>query len=116
MPKGWSGANRLYSKYKTGAKKYGRDFQLTFEEFHVITSTPCHYCGCLPDRICKIENNRKAKPTPWGDYIYNGIDRMNNDDGYTLKNSLPSCYTCNRAKCEMTYEKMMECINRIKKI
>lgn len=39
---------------------------------------------------------------------YNGIDRVNNNEGYTLLNSLSCCIICNRAKNSLSYGEFIE--------
>ena len=43
----------------------------------------------------------------------NGIDRINNSVGYTEKNSVPCCGTCNVAKGQMTLAEFKLWIARI---
>jgi len=70
-----------YKDYITGALKRGYgDFELNFEEFKVIVTTPCHYCNLIKEDEA------------------NGIDRLNNDIGYTKENCVPACWKCNRMK------------------
>lgn len=35
-------------------------------------------------------------------YTYNGVDRVNNSDGYTIKNCVPCCAICNYAKRDLS--------------
>lgn len=46
-------------------------------------------------------------------YIYNGIDRMDNDTGYTEANCIPCCGRCNWMKSTYSGE---DFINHIRKI
>jgi len=70
-----------YKHYITGSLKRGYgDFQLNFEEFQEIVTSPCHYC--------KLIKSEEA----------NGIDRINNDIGYTKDNCVPACWKCNKMK------------------
>jgi hypothetical protein len=36
--------------------------------------------------------------------LYNGIDRINNEEGYTSNNTVSCCFTCNRMKGTMSSE------------
>jgi hypothetical protein len=70
-----------YKNYITSALKRGHgDFQLNFEEFQQLVTTPCHYCNLIKEDEA------------------NGIDRVNNDIGYTKDNCVPACWRCNRMK------------------
>lgn len=46
-----------------------------------------------------------------GDYVYNGIDRIDNNDSYNLINCVPCCNVCNIAKSDTSYD---DYINSIK--
>src|SRR3990172_9733089 len=88
--------NTVYRQYQANANSRNIEFSLTVDELEKLTQQNCHYCTKQPNQICKNYNNV-------GDYVYNGIDRVNNDIGYILSNCVPSCGPCNRAKDAMTY-------------
>lgn len=62
------------------------------EEFEKIVSSPCTYCG---------------------DNINNGIDRVENDKGYTKENSVSCCRFCNFMKKNWTKEFFIEHVKKI---
>lgn len=109
--KGYSGFKDLLYTYKKNAVLYGREFSLTDENFKTLTSQHCHYCESPPMLIRKTKAQSR-----WGDYYYNGIDRINNDFGYIEGNCVACCKICNRAKNNMTYEDFVTYINRIKSL
>jgi hypothetical protein len=72
---------RAYREYIKSALKRGYgDFELDFEEFKIIVTLPCNYCKSIKEDEA------------------NGIDRLNNDIGYTKENCVPACWKCNRMK------------------
>jgi hypothetical protein len=79
-----------YSQAKTKAKQRDIDFSLTFEEFIAMISNPCTYCkGPLP--VTGL-----------------GMDRINEREGYSIKNCVPSCAICNSMKHRnFTFGEMM---------
>lgn len=89
----------LYRSYKFDSKRHNRnyDFNLSFEEFINLTKQNCYYCNKTPLQICK----RKDTKGNLIEYIYNGIDRIDNDKGYELNNCVPCCKDCNRSKFRM---------------
>lgn len=111
LSKGQAGLNEIYDKYCRNAKKFGRNFDLTVEDVKILTSSNCHYCGTEP---LKIKSHRRQH-TSWGNYCYNGIDRRDNQLGYSLDNCLPCCNICNRAKNDMPYDKFIDYLNRVAK-
>jgi hypothetical protein len=93
----------LYSSYLSNCRRRNVFWGLSLEEFVKITSQNCVYCGRKPSQVR-------------GTYTYNGIDRKDNDRGYTVKNSLPCCKTCNSVKSDrFTFEQMKK-IGRVLQI
>jgi len=108
-PDGVCALNCLYSNYKlNGAKARGLEFALTKAEFEYLTKEPCTYCGVLPAQV--FTNGGRTSP-----YIYNGIDRVDSSEGYTLANTVPCCKTCNYAKHNLTLEEFLSWIDRLVK-
>jgi hypothetical protein len=99
--------NAFYRDYMAGAKKRKHVFELSKEQFRLITSQECHYCGHPPDK------ERRGTNSLNGFYKGNGIDRMNNDEGYTLQNSVPCCTFCNFAKDTMSYSDFIAWIKQV---
>lgn len=90
--------NRAMSNYVLRSKKHNRDFSLSYEQFIEITQKNCTYCNIKP---CQKAKSRT------GEYIYTGLDRKDNNIGYTIENTLPCCWICNSVKGEyMTVEDM----------
>lgn len=108
LPFGEASFNHLLSIYKRGARTRGLVFTLTKEEFRQLTSQNCYYCGTSPQR--KHLAMRKVH----GHYIYNGLDRIDNNLGYMLKNIVPSCKICNYAKKNVPQNEFIAWINRLK--
>lgn len=94
LPPGVSGQNHILLTYKNSAKKRGFEWGLTDEDAIILFAGDCVYCGTPPS------NTRRAKRAN-GIFQYNGIDRVNNDEGYTLSNSVSCCGRCNKIKWEM---------------
>ncbi len=92
LPENVAAYNGLHYKYKICAKKRGIDFNLSREESEILFSGDCYYCGQKPNRLS--EKNRKMNGNP----LVNGIDRKDNNIGYTIENSVTCCKTCNYAK------------------
>ena len=80
------------SDYRCKARAANRDFNLTIDQFHSITSKPCHYCGVSSKKM--------------------GIDRKDSGQGYVLDNCVPCCKKCNQAKMNIPYEEFIGDIKR----
>jgi len=102
--------NKLYRGYVYGAKTRQHEFSLTKEEFLELTSENCFYCNSPPMSECK-NNGKKSKF--FGNYKYNGIDRIDNSKGYTKDNCVTSCFVCNQMKLTMGQDNFIEQCKRI---
>ena len=75
---------------KRQAKYRNIDWFLTDNYVQTLNKKLCFYCGTKPSSV--------YRKSPNGDYIYNGIDRLDNELGYMIGNVVPCCAACNRAK------------------
>lgn len=107
LPEGEAAFNDLLYSYKWGAKKKGRSFELTKEEFKALTKSPCTYCGTPPLTV------KSVKKATNGTYLYNGVDRKDNSLGYTVANTQPCCGICNQAKHTLTEDQFLNWVDRI---
>jgi 5-methylcytosine-specific restriction endonuclease McrA len=92
--------NILFTRYRKEADKRNIEFLLTKEEFKSLTQCNCHYCNSKPSQII---HNRTTK----GDYIYNGIDRIDSALGYVIGNVVSCCKQCNYAKLDHSYDEFV---------
>ena len=102
---GFSAKKRTLRDYKTKAKLRGFCWKLSDEEFDILTSYICYYCGTKASNRCA--------PSANGCFIYNGIDRINNLLGYTLENTVSCCKICNIAKRDMSQEAFLAWAERV---
>ena len=91
LPPGKANFNRIFTGYEIDAKRKNRTWELTEKEAMKLFKGNCNYCGNPPNTI----RQSKGGPTP---FVYNGIDRINNNKGYILDNCVSCCYVCNSAK------------------
>lgn len=105
-PYGLSARRDIFCTYRSKCKRNKIDFNLTEDEFNKIISKNCYYCDKKPSNIMK-------KKSLYGGYVYNGIDRVNNNLGYTLENTVTSCKNCNLAKRQLTQTEFFDMVKRI---
>lgn len=86
-------AEYRYSDYKRRAQTIDRVFDLSKDKFKNIFESPCTYCS-------KEQSH--------------GIDRKDNNVGYTEENCLPCCWTCNRMKGNLSVKVFLQHIEKIK--
>lgn len=102
-----SAKKRLYKLYVNSATQRSLAFELTFEKFIELTQLKCFYCELKPSQVCKSSQTSS--------YVYNGLDRKNNQIGYLLTNIVPCCKFCNQAKSKLSIEEFFDNIERVYK-
>ena len=95
-----------YKQMRDRSLSYGRgNPTLSLETFRKLIFQNCFYCGCKPSRVFKDVYRGKLKTDKT--ILVNGIDRRNNDQGYTEENSVSCCTKCNTRKGVMSAEKYL---------
>lgn len=110
LPDAKADKNTWLMKYKNRAKKLKIEFTLTSEEFYDICSLDCFYCGEKP-----VKRSGYQRKNYTGIYLANGIDRVDSKEGYTKKNSVPCCTTCNLMKTDKNLEEFINLAIKIAK-
>jgi len=83
----------IFKVYQRSAKLRNFTFKLTYEQFLSFWQKPCYYCGCLIDTI--------------------GLDRINNNKGYTVDNIVACCKICNKMKMDLSVKDFITKIQTI---
>ena len=96
--------NLLYAQFKSSAKKRGYEWKLSKEAVKEITLSECTYCENPPFY---------TKETAHETYTYNGIDRVNNDIGYTEENCVACCGICNISKGTRNADEFLVWIQKV---
>jgi len=88
---------------------------MDFENFRKLSKSPCKYCGLKYSKIIEDRQNETKKGKLNSRHILkiNGIDRVNNNIGYTNKNSVSCCKVCNFAKHTQTKKDFYKWVKKI---
>lgn len=89
-----AGYTSILYTYKRSASLRNLPFSLTIDEFKLLITSDCYYCGSKPSNLYNKTYYKMA---------YNGIDRKDNNVGYTIDNCVPCCKMCNIAKNNNTF-------------
>lgn len=104
--------NYLYKDTIRGASNRKHTFNLSFEDFIGIINKNCFYCGEKPKKVTnKILISRGHINEP--PLRYNGIDRLNPENGYSIENCVPCCSTCNYMKHTQQISDFLEHVKKI---
>ena len=106
LPNNQAHVNIAYNHYKRSAEDRKLNFELSKEDFRELIEQNCFYCGSEP----KVRYTAKSL---FGEYAWNGIDRVDNDKGYEKDNCVPCCSMCNMAKSNHTKEDFLNWIKRV---
>lgn len=101
----------FHFKIENTRQRIRRETNLSFEEFKKNVKLPCFYCG-EPYSMSKgdIIRGRAVSETVVN---YNGIDRVDSKGGYTSKNVVPCCSTCNMAKRLMSKHDFFKWVKKV---
>ena len=106
LPYGEASFNAILYNYRAHAKRLNLPLELSVDQIRALTKKDCFYCGTKPYR--KMLGHNSQEP-----YIYNGIDRKDSALGYTIKNCVACCDSCNKAKGTMRLRVFAELVERI---
>lgn len=106
-PKGESTYRHIFNSYKRGARVRDLEWSLSEPDFRSLLLSDCFYCGTPANRPYKVG-------LAYRDVVFvNGVDRVDNELGYTLQNTKPCCSVCNRAKMNMPQRAFIEWMDRL---
>jgi hypothetical protein len=117
--KGEASWNVLYADRKKKAVEREHSWHLTLKKFKKIASKSCHWCGAPPrdwSPYVRKDGSVKFKYSKAiGNSLIkvNGIDRKDNDVGYTTTNAVPCCPECNFSKGTRTQKEFLDHVKRV---
>ena len=92
LPFGLQPHHSVFLDYKQNAKIRGLVFGLSESRVKELIRSDCYYCGLS---LCDVRADLQ-------EIAFNGIDRLDNREGYLEGNVVPCCKICNHAKNAMT--------------
>lgn len=105
-PAGEASFIKLYLHYRGQAQMRGLLWKLTKEEAKRLFTSSCFYCGAAPSQVIY---RKRAN----GSFTYNGIDRVDNKQGYSIENCVACCGQCNRAKTDMSINEFKNWVDNV---
>ena len=87
----------MYKLYQKSAEHRGIEFNIAKDDFIKLLKQDCVYCGSTPP----MDSGR------------NGLDRIDNQKGYSLDNVVPCCFKCNQMKGKLSRKEFYEHINKV---
>lgn len=90
----FSALNNVFLSLKAAARYRNLRWEITVDQFREITRCNCFYCDKPPS------NKRTRRRSV---YIYNGLDRVDNSQGYIISNVVACCQKCNTTKSDLSF-------------
>ncbi len=124
-PEGQATLMSVMATIRSGGLRRGYVWQLNFEQFKTIATKNCFYCDIQPplkNKYCSSSGvlhegharhgyRQPAIDRSW--VAVHGLDRVDNEKGYTENNSVACCNICNKMKTILTIEEFFAHIARI---
>jgi 5-methylcytosine-specific restriction endonuclease McrA len=104
-------ATDSFNYYKRNAGYRNLPWELSREDVKRLIFEPCFYCGIVGDTIAKARH--KSANGPERITAINGIDRFDNELGYTVENAVPCCTKCNHGKHDLSFDAFREWANKL---
>lgn len=112
--------NIKYTPEEASARKVWKtrynDGDLLFEDFLIMSQKNCYYCGESPNNngnTHKYDSKSSKFAVENGDFIYNGLDRINSSLPHDKENLIPCCKFCNWSKSDQTIEEFLCWIEKL---
>jgi len=90
------------------------DGDLSLEQFYQLSQLNCYYCNSKPSnkRNCSLQRG-SAQSKLTGLFIYNSLDRIDNNKCHDYNNVITCCKYCNSAKGALSLQNFNIWINKI---
>jgi hypothetical protein len=105
LPPNIAARNRRLNAYKMCARSKGHVWQISDALAFELFGQCCYYCGDPPSKTDPDDPSKS--------FVYNGIDRKDNNEGYTLENVESCCYSCNMLKRDMSHDAFLELCRKV---
>ena len=108
LPDGVAAFRIALRVYKHNATDRNFLWDLSDNEAFDFMRQNCFYCDAVPATIAGNERTN-------GIFLYNGLDRVNNEEGYYPENVVSCCNECNLAKGKRSVENFIKWAHRVSK-
>lgn len=117
-------ARRKFDPQTTSARRIWKQYirrdgycNLSFDQFWKLSQNNCFYCGEGPSKIYNFFSTKSTRGSQQaiknGDFIYNGLDRVDSNGHHTLDNVVTCCYLCNRNKNSLSQDLFFDKIKKL---
>lgn len=107
---------RMGSAAKIWRCSHYNDGDLSLNEFVELSRQNCFYCGAEPSNCANAYINQKFYSPiriKEGNFIYNGLDRIDSSKPHNKNNVVPCCWNCNKSKDTTSKEDFFKWIEKV---
>ncbi len=88
--------------------------EINFDDFYHISQQNCYYCNSAPANSQNVATKKSSQEMKdKGHFIYNGLDRLDNNKQHSKDNCVACCKYCNYAKRERTEQEFKDWIIKV---
>lgn len=99
------------SAHKVWKNRYG---EMSFDDFHLLSQENCYYCNELPSNVFNVAEEKSSdRMRVEGNFVYNGLDRLDSSKSHSKENCVACCKWCNYAKRERSVEEFREWLIKV---
>jgi len=102
----------IRSAFKRKSSNYA-DGNIIVNQFYKLSQLNCYYCNYLPSNILKSSYKSLEKKVS-GTFIYNGLDRIDNNKKHNYDNLVACCKYCNASKNNRTLQAFINWIDDLR--
>jgi hypothetical protein len=99
--------------YKNSAIKRKHTWNLSISAAKYLFESDCYYCGTAPNQISAPRSGSGDPNYAPNVFIYNGIDRIDNTEGYIDGNVVTCCGMCNTMKRHYSIDEFLAKVRAI---
>lgn len=92
----------MFGAIRKTYRNKGLTYSLSDDQLFELLKDDCHYCGKEPSNI-----KRDSIKKHIDEFVYSGVDRVDNNRGYEVENVVSCCKQCNVAKNNMTHSEFI---------
>lgn len=107
---------RLGSAFRVYKDHCYNDGDISFDNFLELSQHNCFYCDDTPSNCANVHKRNKYSSLiriEQGDFIYNGLDRLDSTKLHNKNNVVPCCWDCNKAKLKRTEKVFLSWIEKV---
>lgn len=103
-----SATKRLIGRMKRVARERNYTWEIPDKDAEKLMQEPCYLCGVCGGNYLMMKGSHAQNDVVYGKFTYNGLDRVDNSQGYVSGNVRPCCGRCNEIKMSSSLTELID--------